>query len=299
MFFFCDSKIVAHNENLFSIMVDQTAKSLAIIFCYFGEFPWYFRFFLHSCGFKNTNVSFIIFSDQNPPEKKPGNVKFIFMDIEQFKVLASKKLNINVSFKIPYKLCDFKPAFGLIFEEYLTQYEFWGQGDIDVIYGNIRSFMTDELLAEHDILSVRHDYVTGCLSIFRNVPEVNNLFKWSRDYEFVFGSSRHFCFDECNFMYDAIADGQSILQIDSEIESFTHVVRKHQQDGKIKAYFDFIVAEGLPGEISFDNGTIVYKSKYEAILYHLIRLKEIYRGEGLGPKIPSKYRITDSKFILV
>jgi len=33
---------------------------------------------------------------------------------------------------------------------------FWGYCDIDLIFGNIRAFMTDELLNEYDIIKSHH-----------------------------------------------------------------------------------------------------------------------------------------------
>ena len=46
----------------------------------------------------------------------------------------------------PYDLCDFKVAYGEIFQEYLEPYDFWGFCDCDLIYGDIRHFLTEELL---------------------------------------------------------------------------------------------------------------------------------------------------------
>lgn len=57
-----------------------------------------------------------------------------------------------------YKLCDFKPTYGLIFSEYIAKYDFWGMGDIDVIYGNIRDFITEDVLNNNDIITVKHDF---------------------------------------------------------------------------------------------------------------------------------------------
>jgi len=60
-------------------------------------------------------------------------------------------LGFEVDIESEYKLCDFKPAYGLIFSEHFKDYDFWGYCDIDIIFGNIRAYMTDVLLNEYDI----------------------------------------------------------------------------------------------------------------------------------------------------
>ena len=75
-----------------------------------------------------------------------------------------------------YKLCDFKPALGYIFSDYIKKYDFWGYCDIDIIFGNIRAFMTDDLLNEYDVISARHDYLTGCFALYKNNQDMCELF---------------------------------------------------------------------------------------------------------------------------
>ena len=66
--------------------------------------------------------------------------------------MAEKKLGFHVSLDQSYKLCDFKPAYGFLFEEYLQGYQFWGHCDIDTIMGNLSKLLTDELLNQYDKL---------------------------------------------------------------------------------------------------------------------------------------------------
>lgn len=248
-------------------------QKIALINCFFGPLPWYFDFFLKSCS-TNPTVDFIIFSDHSYDKILPENVKIISFSLHDFNELASQKLSIDIDVKTPYKLCDFKPAYGVVFSEYLKDYDFWGMCDIDIIFGSIRSFMTLEILTEYDVISTRHDFVTGWFMLFRNKPEINNLFKKSKDYVKVFTSDTHFCFDECNFKYLQLDDEISnILDIDCEIESMEHVVRKEMKLNKINVYYDLIMVDGLEGKIKWDNGTLSYDNEFEVLLYHLIRYK--------------------------
>lgn len=243
-------------------------RSIIILICYYGEFPWYFKYFLHSCKY-NKDIDYYIFTDNDYQYELPENVTIIKMSMAKIKKLISEKVGFTVNIDFPYKLCDFKPAYGLIFLEFVEDYDFWGYSDIDIIYGDIRNFINGRLLNEFEYISLRHDYTTGCFSLFRNDPSINNLFKNSKDYKKVFSSSKHFCFDECNFTQNLLATGKSIFEVDTEIESFTHVIRSAEKNKQIRVHFDFLLMEGIPGKIKFDHGKIFYKNTFEAILYHL------------------------------
>ena len=138
-----------------------------LITCYYGEFPWYFNIFLESCG-QNPTIDFLIFSDSEFFGNVPPNVKIVPSSIEEFNQIATGKLGFKINIKSAYKLCDFKPAYGIIFSDYLEDYHFWGITDIDIVFGRIREFMSDELLGIYEVISVRHDYPTGSFMLFKN-----------------------------------------------------------------------------------------------------------------------------------
>jgi len=267
---------------------------IIILICYYGGFPWYFSYFLHSCRF-NPFIDFLIFSDIKHSFPLPFNVTFVNKSIEAIKTLAKQKIGLEVNLEFPYKLCDYKPAYGLIFEDYTKGYDFWGQSDIDIIYGNIRHFMTARMLSKYDFISVRHDYTSGCFALYRNNALMNTIFKRSKDYKTVFLNSRHYCFDECNFSWDELTEGKSIFETKTEIESFTHVIKAAAKNNEIQAHFDFILIEGLVGKIKFDNGKIIYHNKYEGVLYHLYWLKRVYSPKKVSEQIPNTYRISPTR----
>lgn len=247
-------------------------QSIVLINCYFGKFPWYFPFFIKSCV-TNPTIDFIIFSDAVYTDSLPANVRIIPLDLSAFNLLASEKLGFEISLKNAYKLCDFKPAYGVIFSEYLKEYDFWGMCDIDIILGRIREFMTDELLYEYDVINTRHDYLTGSFMLFRNNEVINNLFAKSKDFKKVFKSDKHFCFDECNFKHAQMEHEMNIFDVDCEIESMEHVIRREMELGSINVFFDFLVVDGLSGKLKWDNGVLGYDNKFEILLYHLIQYK--------------------------
>ena len=274
----------------------MNSLSIAFIIFWSGDYPWYFPYFLHSCRY-NPSVDFLIFTDnQDTSIHLPANVKFIPYSIEQFKADATKTLGFEVTVESEYKLCDFKPAYGLIFSDWIKNYNFWGYCDLDVIFGNIRSFMTDELLNKYDIVSARHDYLTGCFALYRNNLKMQELFKQSKDYRKVFTNPRNFFFDETNFAFKAFEKGLHYSEIKTEIESMTHVVRRLQEANQLKAYFEFQIIEGFGGNMLWDKGTLIYRKRFEAMLYHLVRFKRKYSElVDLHRIIPDKFRIGKQK----
>ncbi|WP_374172238.1 DUF6625 family protein [Flavobacterium tructae] len=265
--------------------------SIATLTCWYGKYPWYFPYFLHSCSF-NPSVDFYIITDNREKiENKPENVIIVFKSLHEIKVSASKKLGFTVNIDYPYKLCDFKPAYGFLFPEIIRDYDFWAQSDLDIIFGDIRLFLTEEFLNSYDFISMRHDYTTGCFALYRNNQKMNTFFKKSKDFKLVFSNSRHFCFDECNFAWDALALGKSIFEIQTEIVSFTHLIKTAQITKEIRSHFDFIIVEGYTGDVVFEKGKIIYKNELEGLLFHLFWIKKTYSPKIHPKKIPNSYKI--------
>lgn len=270
-------------------------KPIAILTCWYGTYPWYFPYFLHSCA-HNTAIDFMFITDNKELiNNKPENLKIIFKTLKEIKTTASQKLGFTVNIDHPYKLCDFKPAYGFIFSELLGQYDFWGHGDIDVIYGNIRNFITDEILQEFDIISPRPDWVPGCFLLFKNTEKMNTLFMQSKDYRKIFTSSKHFCFDETNFSHDLFTEGYQYSEIPTEIESMMHVIKRLEETGEIKPYFDLHIVEGRPGKLRWNKGMLTYRNQFEALLYHLIKLKDVYHPKAVPKKIPETFFISPTR----
>lgn len=164
-----------------------------IIIPYFGKFLDSIKPFLRSCE-QNSDFQWLFFTDDNLPFV-PNNVSVIQCELEDIKKRVEKKLGFKVALNAPYKLCDFRPAFGLIFEEELKDADFWGWGDVDLIYGDLSHFITDEVLDTYDKV-----YPCGHLSLVRNAEEINRVFMLdvpgTLSYKDVFNSGKNFIFDE-------------------------------------------------------------------------------------------------------
>lgn len=170
-------------------------NSICIIGIYFGKLRNDFPLWLQSCKY-NPTIDFLLVTDQSLDEYDvPPNVHAVKSTLEDVTKLASSKLEMKVCIPHPYKLCDFKPAYGLIFADYIKGYEYWGECDFDLMFGDLRSIFTQYSYREYD-----HFLTQGHLSLYRNTPEVNERYKLSGskvgDYKRVFTSEKNFAFDE-------------------------------------------------------------------------------------------------------
>ncbi len=267
---------------------------IAFIVLLFGKYEWYLSYFLASCKY-NQSIDFYILTDfPNEFHELSSNIRVLEYTKEQFVKDASQSLGFKISLERNYKICDFRPAIGLIFNKLISGYDFWGYCDVDLVFGNIRDFINNELLKTYDIISARHDYLTGCFALYRNTPKINNMFKLSKDFMHVFTNPKNFCFDEAGTAYQQFFNNVPIDKIVSEIESMTEVVKKQMAKHKVKAYFELLIIEGTPGNILFDNGRLFYKNEFEILLYHMIKFKNIYIEEITNTnKIPLLYMIEE------
>lgn len=143
---------------------------IGVICAYFGKFPVYYDTWLKSCEYNKT-IDFLLITDQ-PVKTDVENVHVINISFEDMKKLADETLEVHVSLNYPYKLCDLRPMYGIIFAKYLKEYDYWGHCDMDVIFGDIRAFTDKYELVKYDkFLRLGH------LGLYRNTQENNYRFK--------------------------------------------------------------------------------------------------------------------------
>lgn len=144
-------------------------KSVAIICAYFGALPGCYRTWLRSCEC-NPSIDFLLFTDQEIVSHF-ANFHPIRMTFEEMRSLVNERIGYKVALDYPYKLCDLKPMYGIFFEKYLEKYDYWGHCDMDLVFGDLRSFFEQYELEKYDkFLDLGH------LSIYRNTSENNKRF---------------------------------------------------------------------------------------------------------------------------
>lgn len=242
---------------------------IAILATYFGRLPPFTQLFLASCAW-NKGINFLLIGDawKELQEDVPDNCKVIAIDLEEFKQRAHSATGIEASFSSPYKICDYKPALGHIFAKELNGYDYWGICDIDLVFGDIESFLTT--LNQYDVFSTRSEFLSGPLFLMRNCDDINLLYRQSRDYQTVLSSDRHFSFCECAFAWVPLRAGKSILDVKTEIESMTEVIEKAARLGKITAHFISLSLEperNFKDKVRVESGRVL-KDRKEYIHYH-------------------------------
>lgn len=98
-------------------------RKIVFIIPWFGNYPWYFPYFLHSCKY-NPSIDFCIYTDNEISTDAPDNVKFVRYSLDEFNKDATEALGFTVTIEKAYKLCDFKPAYGHIFSGEMQKYDF-------------------------------------------------------------------------------------------------------------------------------------------------------------------------------
>lgn len=178
----------------------STANRIALIIPYFGKWPDWMPAFLATCA-TNPEVDWFLFTDCGTPDALPPNVHCFPCTLDQINALASRKLGFPVRLQRPYKLCDLKPAYGLLFDDRLEPFSFWGHCDLDVLWGRIRHFLPDRHLDRYDILSSRRHALAGHFCIYRNQPRINRLCLDLPGWEQIINDNdRSYMLDEAGFV---------------------------------------------------------------------------------------------------
>lgn len=136
--------------------------SIIVIHPYFGKFPNTFPFWLESCKLNKT-VDFLIVTDQEISVNSP-NITICKSNLYEIKSKIENICGFTVWLEKPYKLCDFRPLFGRLFDKYTNKYDFWGYCDCDLIFGDIRHFISNDVLSNYDyILGWGHFHIQRTL----------------------------------------------------------------------------------------------------------------------------------------
>lgn len=145
-----------------------------MIIPYFGKFPEWMSLYLYSCS-KQHNIDFLYFTDCELPQRIYSNTIFKKTTFEDYCNKVSQKLDIDFHPSASYKLCDLKPFYGLVHEEDLQNYEWWGFGDLDLIYGDLSILLNDSNIERYDLLTTHIDKVAGHFTIIRKKSEYTRI----------------------------------------------------------------------------------------------------------------------------
>lgn len=234
---------------------------IAMVIPYFGKFHSYFDLWLLSAK-GNPDVDFLIFTDDKTDYDYPDNVKVFYQTFDEIKRRAQKLFDFTISMETPYKLCDYRPLYGEMFASELCNYDFWGYCDVDLIWGRIRHFYTDEILSQYDKISD-----AGHFTLYKNNDEMRSAYKTFTskdcyDYKEVYKNPQNFAFDEWGMNKGInrilLNNGKSIFYkpiFFSDIRISTYGLYNTRADYDLPEYR---IAEGKKNHIlfSYENGTL-------------------------------------------
>lgn len=198
-------------------------KRIILIVPYFGKLPYNFQLWLEGCRY-NPSIDWIIYTDDRSKYNYPSNVKVVYISFDEMKMKIQLLYDFDIALNKAYKLCDFKVAYGEIFYEDIKGYDYWGYCDVDLLFGNIRKFITDDILVQYNKIGFQ-----GHLTIYSNDIDTITRYRTEGEgllsYKQVFSSEQLFCFDESgmDYLYEYLN-----ISVYKEVH-FAHL-KKYNQD---------------------------------------------------------------------
>ncbi|MEH7414344.1 DUF6625 family protein, partial [Neobacillus drentensis] len=137
---------------------------ICVIIPYFGKLPEHFELWYQSCA-NNKNIDWILITDVNRHFSPVENIRVINKNLNWVNDLIKNKIDNKYKIDSPYKLCDYKPLYGVLFEDLLGGYDYWGYCDMDLIFGDIKSYFSDGMIKQYDTMQI-----WGHFTLIKNDP---------------------------------------------------------------------------------------------------------------------------------
>jgi len=193
---------------------------ICLIVVWMGPLPSYFPLWARTLS-GNKAYDFLLVTDQPAEIQLPSNLRVLGIGFDALRTFIASRLSMEVSLEHPYKLCDLKPAYGEIFQDYLEGYDHWGCCDMDMFFGDLDRFITPGLLDAHRKLFSR-----GHLTIYRNEPAVNAAYRSSGliDHSQIFATPAVCLFDEwqgIHRIFEELGFGQYNEEVMGDIKVYS------------------------------------------------------------------------------
>ncbi len=175
-------------------------KKAALVIPWFGKWPEWIELYLYSCS-RNPMVDFIIYTDCILQERwaQYKNVHFVSLSFSEYCQIVGERLGISYAISNPYKLTDLKPFLGKVHEQELAEYDFWGFGDLDLVYEDLTPLVNERMLARYKLLTTHNYHIAGHFTLCRNDAHYRNLCFNVRDWKTRLGDDTHYGFDEAEW----------------------------------------------------------------------------------------------------
>jgi len=167
-----------------------------VIIVHFGNLPAWFDIWLASAE-TNPKIEFHLLTDSCETGSR-NNIHFHAFSVEKFNELSFMKLH-SIVLDRPYKLCDFRPLYSELFKNVIADCDYWGWGDLDVLYGDILCELS-ESFGNFDYVSTGYQGESGPLAFLRNSKEVGDAWRLIPDVIDKLASQKSYALDEKDFL---------------------------------------------------------------------------------------------------
>lgn len=144
--------------------------SICYIVLYYGKLPTLMPVWVESCR-NNPTINWLLYTDDRTNYNYPDNITVKYGTFEDMVKKIQNKFEFEIKIPTAYRLCDFKVAYGYIFEDEISQYDYWGYCDLDMVFGRIRGFLSEEILDAYERIGF-----LGHSTIYKNTYEINRAF---------------------------------------------------------------------------------------------------------------------------
>jgi hypothetical protein len=151
----------------------------------FGKTASYAQMFVESARYSGVDV--VIVGSPTPFFELPPNVRHLSITWQELVARVSARLfegePLHRLSKVrKYKVVDLKPFFAYLFPHVVEGYDWWGHIDNDMLLGNVRHFVTTEMLRNYDVISPllpQDDMLRtwGPFTLYKNANTTNQLFR--------------------------------------------------------------------------------------------------------------------------
>lgn len=271
-----------------------------LILPYFGKFPNYFNLHLHTIK-ANPTMQWLLFTDDKTNYNFPSNVTVVSISFEEIQQLFQSKFDFKIALDSPFKLCDFRPAFGYVLQEYLKDYDYWGHCDPDILWGNFNALIDFNALSTFDKI-----FCFGHLTFYKNTTQNNQRFllpiAGEERYKKVFSHPIGFAFDEkftksINSLYQENNIPIFLDNLVADVDSYHTNMRLTTYNPLTNSYSLepikkqlFVWEEGSLYRYHIDNGMLVKK---EFLYIHLQKRK---MNEHFNLTFPNRILISYDSF---
>ncbi|GAX13943.1 hypothetical protein FisN_5Lh150 [Fistulifera solaris] len=164
----------------------------------------------------------------------------------------------------PYALVEFKPALGYIFQDLLEGYSHWGYTDLDIVFGDLSHWITEDELLNYDIVTYsygdqRRLYLRGQFTFHKNNDKVNNIWRYCRylrdldeRFDSIVKSKGHFRVESAEGCYSAAVLDRNDVRVKYVPHAWTDT---HDEAG------------GTFRDILSSHGVYLARSKSRQVLY--------------------------------